>query len=329
MAGSSAPKRWISRSIIIAEIALSASASTEKHKRSNSASVTLARLGRFLDAPEGEDFGGDGGFGEFFPVVFDVEEFAGDVVGFLGGEEEGEVDLFLGFGAAGVADLFGVFDFLPTGILAGAEDFVGHGGVGTAGAHGVGLYVVVAEFLGDAFDEANQGGFGGGVGGEIRPGAAGAAAGEGDDLALALFDHAGKNNTAGIDDAEEVGVEGVEPRFGVVFEQGANGALDRGGANQDIDGSVAVAHEVDDAVEAFKVADVGGEFVADAAGVFDFEVGEVEFGGGAGDEANAGAGGGEADGEAFADAAASAGDDDVEPVNGKGVGRHGANWSLT
>src|SRR5581483_9669464 len=96
-------------------------------------------------------------------------------------------------------DPLGLLDFLAAGFFfARAEHFVGHVRIGGARAHAVHLDVIVANFVGKAFGETHDGGLGCGVGGEVGARVGRTAAGNQNDFAGTLFNHAGQNRAAGI-----------------------------------------------------------------------------------------------------------------------------------
>ena len=152
------------------------------------------------DAAERIDVGG----GEGGAVVAEgrpgiprgAEEAAGDAVA-RGGEQpfdavEGTGESGVGAGAGGGGggrNEGGRFLFLGGGVFGGADDagaegenFVGETGVDRAGGEGVDVEGLVAIFFRDGFDEADEGGLGDAVGGEIDAGFRRAAAGEADNF---------------------------------------------------------------------------------------------------------------------------------------------------
>ena len=72
--------------------------------------------------------------------------------------------------------------------------------------------------------------------------------------------------------------------------------------------TVDAGHAVDRGRDLFEVADVGAEAMRNAAGVFDFEFGEIEFALAAADESDADASSGESNGQAFSDSTPGASD---------------------
>lgn len=122
-----------------------------------------------------------------------AEEAAGDTVA-RGGEEpfdavEGTGQSGVGDGAGGGGGKGGRSLFLSCGVFGGADDawaegenFVGEAGVDRAGSEGVDIKGLVAIFFRDGFDEADEGGLGDAVGGEIDAGFCCTATGEADDF---------------------------------------------------------------------------------------------------------------------------------------------------
>src|SRR5665213_3971280 len=78
-----------------------------------------------------------------FPVVLNVDEFSGDVVGAFGGEKERQLDLLIRRNASGEADPLGGFYFGLPGIVSGVEDFIGRIGIGLPGENRIDLHVVI------------------------------------------------------------------------------------------------------------------------------------------------------------------------------------------
>ena len=250
--------------------------------------------------------------GKFFPVIIVAEEFAGDVSRAFAGEEGGQLELFFERYSAGHADLARFFDFLPAGALfPRCQDFVGHVGIGTAGREAVSLDVMFGVFGGDGFDEADDGGFGGGIGREVGSGREGAAATDDNDFPGAPLHHFGKDRSTGMHDAEDISFESLAPGPGIGIVHEADGPLHAGGGDQNVGAAEAGAHPFGGHNHAVEFADITREAEGDTAGVLDFEMGEIDFGFGAGDEADGGTYGGETDGEAFPDSATGPGDENA------------------
>ena len=248
--------------------------------------------------------------GEFFPVIIVAKDFARDMIGVFAGKKSSKFELFFEGYSASDPHLASVFDFLPAGaFFAGGENLVGHIRVCTAGGEAVGLNVVFGVFGGDGFDETDDGGLGGGVSGEVGPGREGAAAADDDDFAGAALDHFRKYGAAGVHNAKDVGLEGFAPFAGISIMHQANRPLDAGSGDKDVGAAKAGAHAFDRYDHPVKFADIAGETEGDSAGVLNFEVGEIDFGFGASDEADRSAFGGETDGKAFSNAATGSGDE--------------------
>ena len=79
---------------------------------------------------------------------------------------------------SGHPNLLRIFDFPPSGALARGQNLIRHVGITAARRHAVDLHVMLAHFLGDAFDETHQRGLGRGVEGKIRPAFSRSAAGD-------------------------------------------------------------------------------------------------------------------------------------------------------
>ena len=109
------------------------------------------------------------------------------------------------------------------------EGLVGQTGVDGAGRDGVEVDRLVAQFLGESFDEADDAGFGDAVSGEVDAGLGRAAAGEGNDLGAAWG--AREQAVEGADGekcAVKVGADGGAPVDGIGGDGGADLALDPG-----------------------------------------------------------------------------------------------------
>lgn len=275
------------------------------------------------DAAKGIDVGG----GEGGAVVAEgrpgiprgAEEAAGDAVA-RGGEQP--FDAVEGTGESGVGDGAGdgggsqneggCFLFLGGGVFGGADDagaegkhFVGEAGVDRAGSESVDIEGLVAIFVRDGFDEADEGGLGDAVGREIDAGFRRAAAGEADDLGAGgkcgAIEEEGREGAEGEVSAVEIGADRGTPFQRVGGEGGSDFALKAGGA--------------DDAVELRPSGGVGGRGGGDSGVVGDVAAGVAKRWIQSGEIGLVGAGeapdvvttGKEAYGEGAADAGAGAG----------------------
>ena len=192
------------------------------------------------DAAEGIDIG----WGERVAVTFERgpwipergEEPTADAVG--GGREE-PVDQTEGFFKRGAAR--GLL-FHGGGVFGGAgnrwaegKDLVGEAGVDGARGDGIEVDGLVAQFLGEGFDEANHAGFGDTVGGEVGAGFRRAAAGERDDFGAA--GRAGELRVEGakrVKRAVEIGADGGAPAGGIGRDGRADLALEAGAADESV-----------------------------------------------------------------------------------------------
>ncbi|MFM1943743.1 MAG: hypothetical protein RI897_2725 [Verrucomicrobiota bacterium] len=236
-----------------------------------------------------------------FKAAVDVQDFSGDIVGPLGGEERDCVGDIFGFTVASEQDSA---EDLVTGAFA---DVAGHFSFDDPGCDGIDRDTAGCQFDGEGFGEGVDGAFTGGVGGLA---ASAFFAGDGadiDDFSAALGDEVGGGGAGHIEDAGDVGIEdGLDI---VVFEEGERVVADDPGV---IDEDVELACAVDDFF------DEGGALggVSDV----DFFGGDVGIGVGGDDglgglligevgEGDVGAGVGEGFDDGAADAAATAGDD--------------------
>src|SRR5258708_3256171 len=235
-----------------------------------------------------------------------MDQLAADVIRCVGARKQGELGLAVGWDAAGLADVHGVLVLLPTGALSGAQDLVGHAGVGAAGIHAVDLDIVVAHLVGQSFDEPRQASLRRGIGRKIRPGAGGAAAAEGDNLAGALLDHPRQYRAAGMHHTDHVRFDGFGPCVDGSLRQGADRALHGGGADQHLNSAKLYAHAIDSGADLFEIPDVGSNAEGNAARVFNLQCGQVQFGFAAGEQSDTGSRGCKSDGQPFSDAAAGA-----------------------
>jgi hypothetical protein len=92
-----------------------------------------------------------------------------------------------------------------------------------------------------------------------------------------------------------------------LVEKRSDGALNGGRANQDVDTSEVAAHAVDRGVDLLEIRDVGADAKRVAAGMFNFEMREVQFCFAAGEQPDFGACSSESKGQPFADTTAGAG----------------------
>lgn len=200
------------------------------------------------DAAERVDVGGGqrgAVFAEGRPgVPGGADQAAGDAIA-GGGQQPGDTvegareGLFGGGGGRGFLLLGGgVFGGADSGGAEG-EDLVGEAGVDGAGGEGVDVEGLVARFVGDGFDEADDGGFGDAVGGEIDAGLGGATAGEADDFLARRGGGRGREKRSEGADREvgavEIGADGVAPAGGIGGEGGGDFALNAGGADQGVE----------------------------------------------------------------------------------------------
>lgn len=107
---------------------------------------------------------------EPFPVVLNLDELAGDVVGAFRSQEQGQLDLFFRRDATGEANLTCGLDFGFINIVSSAKNLVGHAGVRSAWEHGIDLHVVFPNFLGKAFHKSGDRSFSGGINGKAGSG---------------------------------------------------------------------------------------------------------------------------------------------------------------
>ncbi len=87
-----------------------------------------------------------------------------------------------------------------------------------------------------------------------------------------------ENGLARVHDAEQVGLNGVDPRFGRLIYKWSDGARNSSGADQHIHFAVMDAHAVDGGIDLLEVGDVGSNAERVAAGVFDLQVRQVQLG---------------------------------------------------
>ncbi len=238
------------------------------------------------------------------------------MIGTRGGQKRDQGDLFFRGRAAIDAHLAGFGDFIGAGVLlAGPQDLVRHVCVGPAGRHAVDLHVVAADFLGHALDEACNGCLGGGIDREIRPGMAGAAADDDDDLAGALLHQARQHGAHRIHHSEKVDIQGFGPLFGPVGKQRANGPEHAGRGHQAVDAAEHHLHPIHGGHQLFQVAHVGAQPQGVAAGLLDFELGQVEFRLAPGQQPHAGSGLRQPQRETLTDAPPRPGDQDAFVTN--------------
>ncbi|MFM1945201.1 MAG: hypothetical protein RI897_4183 [Verrucomicrobiota bacterium] len=96
------------------------------------------------------------------PAAVDLERLAGDEGGGIGEEENrGGVEVLRGSDAASVEGLFSLDEVLDGGVLGGA---LGHGCIDEAWGDGVQADIICGVAGGAASGEAEDAGFGGGVG---------------------------------------------------------------------------------------------------------------------------------------------------------------------
>ena len=128
-----------------------------------------------------------------------------------------------------------------------------------------------------------------------------ALADQGDDFSGAALHHGGYDGPAGVYNAEEIGSEGLGPGAGGGVEEGVERAGDGGGADHHIDGSTKDdASAIDGKGKLLGVGDVGADAERISAGLFDFDVSQIDLSFIAADESNPGPSAREAESEAFA-----------------------------
>ena len=187
------------------------------------------------------------------------------------------------------------------------EDFVGEAGVDGPGRDAVEVDRLVPQLLSKGLDQANDAGLGGTVGGEIRAGFGGAAAGEGDDFGPARgAGELGVEAANGEERAVEIGAHGGAPTGGIGGDGGADLTLKAGTADQAVDVRPSGGDLGGGGGDLGPVGDIaagGGE----GTGVKSGEVGLI----GTRKAPDAVAGSEEAGGEGAADARAGAGEDEI------------------
>ena len=141
------------------------------------------------------------------------------------------------------------------------------------------------------------------------------AAGDDDDFAGAAGDHLGQDGPAGVHDAEHVGFEGFAPGAGIGIVHEADGPLDAGGADEDIDRAPVDAHAIDGGGDLIGIADVSAEAHGDTAGLFDFQLGQIEFTATAGEQPDFRTARCHSEGKAFSDPPARSGDQNIFSSN--------------
>ncbi len=236
------------------------------------------------------------------------EQAAADAVG--GGREE-PIDEPEGAGHRGAA---GGFLFHGGGVFGGAgdvrpegEDLVGETGVDGAGSERVEIDGLVAEFLGESFDEADDAGLGDTVSGKIDAGLGGAAAGESDDFGAARSPREqGMEGAERVESAVEISAHGGAPFDGVGGDGGTDLALDTGAADETVEVRPGGGDGGGGRVDLGPIGDIAtrGE---ERAGVLRDEVGLV----GAGEAPDPVPGGEQMGGEGAADAGAGTGENEV------------------
>ena len=136
-----------------------------------------------------------------------------------------------------------------------------------------------------------------------------------DDLAGALFDHGREHHAAGVGDADQVGFEVSFHALGLLARNGPIGPLHGGGGDQDVEAAEHGAHALDGVRHLVGIADIGAQAHGGAAGLFDFQFGQIDFRLAARQQADARALGGESHRQTLADAAARPGDQNALSFN--------------
>ncbi len=143
---------------------------------------------------------------------------------------------------------------------------------------------------------------------EVGARAGGGCIGDHQNLAASAHDHLRQHGAAGIHYADDVGLKNFLPIARAMFDEGPDGTEHRGVGDQDVNGPVELGHAVDGGGELFEIAHVGAKAVCDAARMFDFEFGEVEFALAATKEPDAEAGAGETNRKPLSDSPPGASD---------------------
>jgi hypothetical protein len=240
---------------------------------------------------------------EAFPVVSDMDKLSREMVGTLRGEEKSQLDLFVGRDAAGETGRLRFFNLARAGQFVGVEDLVGHAGIGVAGSDAVDLYVVLTDFFGQTFGKSHHGCLTGGEGCEVRPGLRSAVVDHGENLALAAVHHRRQHGPAGIHDADHVSIEDLFPVLRLVADERTDRAENGRVGNEDMDIADQGSQAIDSGGELAEIADVGAQTMRNSAGVFDLQLGNVQFALVSSEKADFDAGVSKSDGEALANSA--------------------------
>ena len=229
------------------------------------------------------------------------------MIGTLRGQKQSEVNLFVGMRAAGKSHVLGLLDFLASRALAGVQDFVGHVGVSAAGRHAVHLHVIVAHLFRQGLDEADHGGLGSRIGREARTARSRAASADHHDLAAPAFDHLRQDGPAGVHGAHQVGLDSLGPGARLDVHQHADGPLNGSRRDQHVDAAEDRAHTLHRGAHLLIIAHVGADTQRRASGVLDLQLGQIQLGLAASQQADTRAFRGESDGQALADTTARSG----------------------
>ena len=123
-----------------------------------------------------------------------------------------------------------------------------------------------------------------------------------------LLDHEGQRRPARVHGADEIGLDGLVPGFRLRGKKWSDGPLYPGRGDQYVEPAEDGAHAVGRRLQLLQVADVGADAERVSAGLFDFELRQVEFGLTARQQPHARAGFGEPHRQTFPDAPPGAGD---------------------
>jgi hypothetical protein len=110
---------------------------------------------------------------------------------------------------------------------------------------------------------------------------------------------------------EKIDLDRFGPAIHVCVNEGTDRSQHAGAADEHVSGSELPSHALHGRLHLLTVAHVGKDAQRASAGVFNLELGDVEFRLASRQKSHAGAGGSEAHSEAFADSTARPGDEDV------------------
>jgi hypothetical protein len=119
-----------------------------------------------------------------------------------------------------------------------------------------------------------------------------------------LLDHVRQNCFDGVHHAQKIDVNYFGPGSGSLFQEWSDGTLDGCRADQNVDSSVIAAHAIHGGAELFEIRDIGANPESVAAGMFNFEVRQIQFAFAACQQSHLGSGGRESKGQPFADTTA-------------------------